>query len=168
MITRSHTAPRMSKITIHNETVYLCGQVGGAEGDVADQTRECLRRVEGLLAEAGSSPAHILQAVIWLADMSDFAAMNAVWDDWVPAGAARTKGRDHYHGGSGLTERTAFQLINPRCHPGPTCTAARSCLRRFGNLAPHWRSPDWPKATARPIPEDCLQLGPRRLPKRPQ
>lgn len=88
MITRSHTAQRMSKITIHNETVYLCGQVGGAEGDVADQTRECLRRIEGLLAEAGSSPVHILQAVIWLADMSDFAAVNAVWDDWVPAGAA--------------------------------------------------------------------------------
>jgi enamine deaminase RidA (YjgF/YER057c/UK114 family) len=80
--------PAHEQITIHNETVYLCGQVGGDEGDVADQTRECLRRVEGLLAEAGSSPAHILQAVIWLADMSDFTAMNAVWDDWVPAGAA--------------------------------------------------------------------------------
>jgi len=88
MITRSHTAQRMSKITIHKETVYLCSQVGGAEGDVTDQTRECLCRIETLLAEAGSSPAHILQAVIWLADMSDFAAMNAVWDSWVPEGAA--------------------------------------------------------------------------------
>ncbi len=88
MITRSHTAQRMSKITIHNETVYLCGQVDRADGDVADQTRECLRRIEGLLAEAGSSPVHILQAVIWLADMSDFAEMNEVWDAWVPEGHA--------------------------------------------------------------------------------
>jgi len=88
MISRSHTAQRMSKIVVHNDTVYLCGQVGGAEGDVTVQTRECLRRIEDLLTEAGSSPAHILQAVIWLADMSDFAAMNAVWDGWVPKDAA--------------------------------------------------------------------------------
>ena len=26
--------------------------------------------------------------MIWLADMSDFAAMNEVWDAWVPAGCA--------------------------------------------------------------------------------
>jgi enamine deaminase RidA (YjgF/YER057c/UK114 family) len=26
--------------------------------------------------------------VIWLADMADFAEMNAVWDDWVPEGHA--------------------------------------------------------------------------------
>ena len=24
--------------------------------------------------------------MVWLADMSDFAAMNAVWDAWVPEG----------------------------------------------------------------------------------
>ena len=88
MIQRMHTGQRMSKINIHNGVVYLCGQVGGAEGDVADQTRECLRRVEALLEEAGSSPKHILQAIVWLADMSDFAAMNEVWDAWVPEGHA--------------------------------------------------------------------------------
>jgi enamine deaminase RidA (YjgF/YER057c/UK114 family) len=30
----------------------------------------------------------MLQAVIWLADMADFAEMNAVWDAWVPEGHA--------------------------------------------------------------------------------
>ena len=29
----------------------------------------------------------MLRAQIWLADMKDFAEMNAVWDAWVPAGA---------------------------------------------------------------------------------
>ncbi|MEX0364873.1 MAG: RidA family protein [Ruegeria sp.] len=86
-ITRMETGPRMSKIVKHNGTVYLCGQVG--EGDtVADQTRDCLSRVEALLEQAGSDKTHILQAVIWLADMKDFAEMNAVWDAWVPAGHA--------------------------------------------------------------------------------
>ena len=87
MIERIETGVRMSKIVKHNGVAYLCGQVG--DGDtVAEQTRDCLSRVEGLLAKAGSSPDQILQAVIWLADMADFVEMNAVWDAWVPAGDA--------------------------------------------------------------------------------
>ncbi len=87
MIERMHTGARMSKIVKHNGTVYLCGQVG--EGaTVAEQTADCLARVDALLADAGSSREHMLQAVIWLADMADFAEMNAVWDAWVPDGHA--------------------------------------------------------------------------------
>ncbi|WP_419905448.1 RidA family protein [Kiloniella sp.] len=88
MIERIETNQRMSKIVKHNGVVYLCGQVGIAEDSVAEQTRECLRRVEDLLAKAGSSPSKILQAIVWLADMEDFAEMNAVWDNWVPEGYA--------------------------------------------------------------------------------
>jgi len=88
MIERIETGARMSKIVKNNGVAYLSGQVGNAEESVADQTRECLRRIEGLLEQAGSSPEQILQAVIWVADMSDFAAMNEVWDAWVPEGHA--------------------------------------------------------------------------------
>jgi enamine deaminase RidA (YjgF/YER057c/UK114 family) len=87
MIERKHTNARMSRIVTHNGTVYLCGQVGSGTS-VAEQTRDCLARVEALLNEAGSSKAHILQATIWLAHISDFDAMNAVWDAWVPEGQA--------------------------------------------------------------------------------
>ena len=87
MIERIETGARMSKIVKHNGVVYLCGQVGAGE-DVAEQTRDCLSRVDALLAEAGTDNKHILQAVIWLADMADFAEMNAVWDAWVPEGHA--------------------------------------------------------------------------------
>ena len=38
--------------------------------------------------EAGSSREQILQAIVWVADMADFAEMNAVWDAWVPQGHA--------------------------------------------------------------------------------
>ena len=88
MIERLHVGPRTSKIVKHNGVAYLCGQVGGAGDSVTNQTRECLRRVEALLAEAGSGPERILQAIIWLADMGDFNEMNAVWDVWVPDGHA--------------------------------------------------------------------------------
>ena len=88
MIERLHTSQRMSKIVKHNGVVYLCGQVGKPQDNVADQTRECLRLVDDLLAEAGTSSKNMLQAIIWLADMKDFAEMNAVWDVWVPEGHA--------------------------------------------------------------------------------
>ena len=87
MIERLHTGQRMSKIVKHNGVAYLCGQVGEGE-TVAEQTADCLSRVDALLTEAGSDRAHMLQAVIWLADMADFAEMNAVWDAWVPQGHA--------------------------------------------------------------------------------
>lgn len=87
-IQRLHTKDRMSQIVIHNHTIYLAGQVGTKGDSVADQTRTCLEKAEALLEEAGSDTQHILQCTIWLADMADFAEMNAVWDAWVPKGHA--------------------------------------------------------------------------------
>lgn len=85
---RIDTGARMSQAVIHGDTIYLAGQVG--EGaTVTEQTRSILDKIDALLAQAGSDKAHILQAIIWMADMdADFAEMNAVWDAWVPQGAA--------------------------------------------------------------------------------
>ncbi len=87
MIERIDTATRMSKIVKHNGVAYLCGQVGDGE-NVAEQTRDCLARVDALLTKAGSSREQMLQAIVWLADMSDFSEMNQVWDAWIPEGHA--------------------------------------------------------------------------------
>lgn len=87
MIERIETGPRMSRIVKHNGVVYLCGQVG--DGDtITEQTKDCLSRIDALLTKAGSSREKILQVIIWLADMDDFAGMNEVWDAWVPQGHA--------------------------------------------------------------------------------
>jgi enamine deaminase RidA (YjgF/YER057c/UK114 family) len=66
---------------------YLCGQVGAGDS-VTEQTEDCLARVDALLEQAGSSRDRILQSIVWLSDMADFAEMNAVWDAWVPEGHA--------------------------------------------------------------------------------
>lgn len=87
MIERMETGTRMSKIVKHNGTVYLCGQVGAGD-TVAEQTADCLSRIDQLLEQAGTTRDHLLQVVIWLADMGDFAEMNEVWDAWVPEGHA--------------------------------------------------------------------------------
>lgn len=85
-ITRIETGPRMSQAVIHNGIAYLAGQVGKPEHDVAGQTRDVLAEVDRLLALAGTDKTRLLTAQIWLADIADFAAMNAVWDGWVPQG----------------------------------------------------------------------------------
>jgi enamine deaminase RidA (YjgF/YER057c/UK114 family) len=87
MIERMHTGTRMSRIVKYSGVVYLCGQVGNGT-NVTEQTQDCLARVDALLDEAGSSREHMLQAIILIADMADFDKMNAVWDAWVPQGAA--------------------------------------------------------------------------------
>ena len=90
-INRMETSDRMSKIVIHNNTVYLCGQVG-ADSDgplsMTGQTETMLARVDSLLEQAGSSRDLILSATIYVRDMKDFSEMNQIWDSWVPKGHA--------------------------------------------------------------------------------
>jgi len=83
-ITRLRSTRRMSRIVIHEDRVYLSGLTADdADADVAGQTRQVLGKIDALLAEAGSDRQHLLQAWVWLADIADFDAMNAVWDDWI-------------------------------------------------------------------------------------
>jgi len=84
MIERLHSNERASKIVKHNGVVYLSGQVGNAENDIQGQTQDCINKIEALLAEAGSDSSQILQAIVWLADMDDFASMNEIWNAWLP------------------------------------------------------------------------------------
>ncbi|ABL71976.1 RidA family protein [Paracoccus denitrificans] len=87
-IKRIETGPRMSQAVVHNGTIYLAGQVGKPGETVTQQTREVLAQIDRLLAECGSDKTRILSAQVWLADMADFAEMNAVWDGWVAPGHA--------------------------------------------------------------------------------
>lgn len=82
-IRRIEPGKRMSQAVVHGDTVYLAGQVGTPGKTAKEQTSEILASIDRLLAEAGSDKSKLLQATIWLADMRDFADMNAVWDAWV-------------------------------------------------------------------------------------
>lgn len=78
---------RMSKIVIHNDTIYLCGQVAeNAESGIKEQTQTMLDKVDTLLLEAGSDRKNILSATLYIKDMKYFTEMNEVWDDWVIEG----------------------------------------------------------------------------------
>eukprot|EP00298_Acanthocystis_sp_HF-20_P028733 c7550_g1_i1.p1 GENE.c7550_g1_i1~~c7550_g1_i1.p1 ORF type:complete len:145 (+),score=70.75 c7550_g1_i1:1-435(+) len=81
--------PRMAGVVIHQNTVYVSGQIpaGGPEEwkqtDVKEQTRTTLQKVDALLAEAGTNKSNLLSAQVWLKNMKDFAAMNEVWTEWI-------------------------------------------------------------------------------------
>jgi enamine deaminase RidA (YjgF/YER057c/UK114 family) len=88
-IQRFHVAKRLSEMVVHHGTVYLAGQVAAdMTKDIIGQTQEVLASVDRLLREAGSDKTKILSAQIFLPDMGDFAAMNAVWERWIEPGHA--------------------------------------------------------------------------------
>ncbi|WP_158045395.1 RidA family protein [Skermanella pratensis] len=85
-IQRFKIGPRMSQVVVHNETVYLAGQV--AEDTTADakgQTEQILRQIDELLALVGSDKSKLLSATIYLSEMAHFGALNAAWEAWVDA-----------------------------------------------------------------------------------
>ncbi len=49
------------------------------DGGIEAQTERVLRNLEAVLAAAGSSPAAVVKTTVYLADLGDFPAMNAVY-----------------------------------------------------------------------------------------
>ena len=83
-ITRYEAGKRMSQAVVHGNTVYLAGQVAtDYNGTIEKQTTEVLAAVEKLLVQAGTSKAKLLSIQVILNNISDFAAMNSVYDTWI-------------------------------------------------------------------------------------
>jgi len=87
-IQRHGSTRRYSDSVVHNGTVYLVEVPSNLDADITAQTENLLASVERLLAQAGSDKSRLLMATIYLADMADYSAMNAVWDAWLPEGSA--------------------------------------------------------------------------------
>ena len=87
-IQRHGSTRRYSDSVVHNGTVYLVEVPSNLDADLTAQTENLLASVERLLAQAGSDKSRLLMATIYLADMADYRAMNAVWDAWLPEGSA--------------------------------------------------------------------------------
>jgi len=89
-IKRINPTQRMSQAVIHDNVVYLAGQVAldtpGA--GVGTQTSTILDQIDSLLEESGTSKSNLLSATIWLSSMDNFGEMNEVWDAWVSEASA--------------------------------------------------------------------------------
>jgi enamine deaminase RidA (YjgF/YER057c/UK114 family) len=80
---------RYSEAVVCNGLIFLSGQVPETDNpSVFCQTQEVLRQIDERLAELSSDKTKILDATIFLADVSDYDNMNRAWDAWVAPNAA--------------------------------------------------------------------------------
>jgi enamine deaminase RidA (YjgF/YER057c/UK114 family) len=82
-VKRLQVGPRLSQAVVHGNTVYLAGIVAGDEPTTKAQTETILKKIDALLAAAGSNKSKLLTATVYLADMKKYDEMNAAWDTWV-------------------------------------------------------------------------------------
>ncbi|MDI3514496.1 MAG: hypothetical protein PWP40_1725 [Rhodocyclaceae bacterium] len=87
-IERHGVTARYADAVIHNDVIHLVEVPATSGADIGVQTREVLDGIERQLRTLGSDPSRILMATIYLTDLADCTAMNAVWDAWIPAGSA--------------------------------------------------------------------------------
>ena len=69
--------------------IYTSGQIPidpttglFVEGGIKEQTRQSLRNVQAILEEAGLTMGNVVKTTVFMADMNDFADMNAVYAEF--------------------------------------------------------------------------------------
>lgn len=69
--------------------VYTSGQIpidpatgSFVEGGIKEQTRQSLTNVKAILEESGLTMANVVKTTVFMADMADFADMNAVYAEF--------------------------------------------------------------------------------------
>ena len=88
-IIRTEASPILSKAVEYHGFVYTMGVVArDTSGDVTAQTKDILEQIDALLETHGTDNTRLLQAQIWLSDISYREAMNKVWTAWLPEGLA--------------------------------------------------------------------------------
>jgi len=67
----------------HEGVVYVAGQVADdlVQG-VRGQTEQVLRKIDAILAAAGTSKSKVLSANVWVTDIRNRDEMNAAWTAW--------------------------------------------------------------------------------------
>ena len=87
--------PYSQAIAATGKFIFVAGQIPldpqtGAivTGDVGQQTEQAIANLAAILQAAGATPADVVKTTVFLADMNDFAAMNAVYARWFDAATA--------------------------------------------------------------------------------
>ncbi len=79
----------LSKAVEYHGFVYCQGVTAkDLSKDITGQTHEVLDGIDAILETHGTDKTRLLQAQIWLKDIRDRDAMNAVWSAWLPEGGA--------------------------------------------------------------------------------
>ena len=75
---------RMSQAVAYGGMVHIAGQVADdRKAGIEGQTKDVLAKIEALLTEAGTNKSKLVAVNIFPPQISDFDAMNRVYDAWV-------------------------------------------------------------------------------------
>ncbi len=88
-IIRTEPGAILSKAVEYHGFVYLPGITAkDTSKDIKAQTADVLAQIDSMLEQHGTDKTRLLQAVIWVKDIKDRAAMNEVWTPWLPKDGA--------------------------------------------------------------------------------
>lgn len=88
-IIRTEAGSILAKAVEYHGFVYLQGVTArDLSKDVKGQTADVLEQIDTLLETHGTDKTRLLQAQIWLKQITDRDAMNELWTAWLPAGGA--------------------------------------------------------------------------------
>jgi enamine deaminase RidA (YjgF/YER057c/UK114 family) len=77
-------SPIMSRCVVKGDMVFVAGLTASdRSADITGQTQQIVDKIDNFLAQAGTDKSKLLQANLWITDMANFGAMNAVWNAWV-------------------------------------------------------------------------------------
>lgn len=83
-IQRFKSSATLSEVSVHNHTVYLAGQVPDDDSlDIVGQSKQVFANIDKMLALAGTDKSRMLSVQVFIKNLADFDAFNAVWTQWV-------------------------------------------------------------------------------------
>jgi len=80
--------PYSHAVKVNGPFIYTSGQIGAdpsgaiVGSDITAQTEQAIKNLQNILETAHSSLLHVFKTTVFLKDMSDFAAMNAVYEKY--------------------------------------------------------------------------------------
>ncbi|RWP57651.1 RidA family protein [Mesorhizobium sp.] len=84
MINRHIRTKIMHRIVEHSGTIYFGGVTADDSSlDMKGQTKQICKKIDDLLANAGSSKEKLLTAMIFISDFSQKERMNEAWLEWL-------------------------------------------------------------------------------------
>lgn len=84
MIKHIQSGTRMSQAVVYGGLVHIAGQVANdRKAGLEGQTQDVLAKIDALLSEAGTSKSRLVAVNVFLPQIGDFEAMNAIYDAWV-------------------------------------------------------------------------------------
>ncbi len=83
-IKRHQPGPVLSRAVEYGNLVFIAGTTAdNRAAPIKAQTEEILKKIDALLAAAGTDKTRILSANVWVADINEKPQMDEAWKAWV-------------------------------------------------------------------------------------